>query len=169
MKDMQVLSDEQRMDEDLIHGLLDVNHMMRMLYEGKASQSRTLIIIYGEGKTGVSQKKLIEQLNIKPGSASEILSKLEKAGLIVRRQSKTDRRSVDIDLTDEGEKFAIEAIEKRRKRHREMLACLTKEEKETFLSFLDKLTDDWNTRFPIFESNQIKEKLHRKPDQRKGE
>ena len=57
-------------NEKLVHGLLDINHMMRMLYEGKASQSRILIILY-EQKV-MTQKDLTEFLGIKPGSVSAI-------------------------------------------------------------------------------------------------
>ena len=57
-------------NEKLVHGLLDINHMMRMLYEGKASQSRILIILY-EQKV-MTQKDLTEFLGIKPGSVNNI-------------------------------------------------------------------------------------------------
>lgn len=146
MRDMHGFNSEKNTEEKLLHGLLDLNHMMRMLYEGKASQSRILIILYEQGES-VSQKELTEYLKIQPGSASEILSKLEKAGLITRVQSKADRRSMEIELTEAGKEQAREAIEKRKKRHEQMFACLTQEEKEAFGTILSKMSADWKNRF----------------------
>lgn len=154
-------------NEKLVHSLLDINHMMRMLYEGKASQSRILIIIY-EQKV-ITQKKLTEFLRIKPGSASEILAKLEKAGLITRVHSESDHRTMVISLTDEGEKLAKDAIARRRERHELMFTCLTEDEQNTLLSLLGKLGDDWEERFMISDDHmrKNKKKFHKMED--KGE
>ena len=62
-------------DDRLIISLRDLHHTMRSLYEGKASQKRILIIL-NESET-ITQRDLTERLGIQPGSASEILSKLE--------------------------------------------------------------------------------------------
>lgn len=132
-------------NKQLIINLRDINHIMRMLYEGKASQKRILIILNESGT--LTQKELTERLGIQPGSASEILSKLENAGLIVRTQNETDRRTTDITLTDAGSKLAMEAAEQRRKRHEEMFFCLTSEEKTTLISLLEKINTDWRDRY----------------------
>ena len=133
------------MNEKLVHGLLDINHMMRMLYEGKASQSRILIILYEQ--KNMTQRDLTEFLGIKPGSVSEILTKLERAELITRSHSENDHRTMEISLTDEGEKLAKEAVWRRRERHEQMFACLTEDEQKTLLSLLEKLGEDWEERF----------------------
>lgn len=132
-------------NEKLIINFRDISHMMRMQYEGKASQKRILIILHESGT--LTQKALTERLGIQPGSASEILSKLENAGLIVRVQNESDRRTTDILLTDFGNKLASEATEQRQKRHAEMFACLSSEEKMMLLSLLEKVSTDWENRF----------------------
>ena len=133
------------MNDKLIINLRDISHMMRMQYEGKASQKRILIILNESGT--LTQKELTERLGIQPGSASEILSKLENAGLIARTQNETDRRTTDILLTDAGTELALEAAGQRQKRHEEMFSCLTLEEKMTLLSILEKIHTDWESRF----------------------
>ena len=150
-------------NEKLVHGLLDINHMMRMLYEGKASQSRILIILY-EQKV-VTQKDLTEFLGIKPGSVSEILAKLENADLITRVHSEKDHRTMEISLTDEGEKLAKEAVERRRERHKQMFVCLTEDEQKALLSLLEKLGEDWAERFSFSGGNE----RHNKKDIHKVE
>ena len=129
----------------LIFNMRDLNHTMRSLYEGKASQKRILIIL-NEVKN-ITQRDLTMRLGIKPGSASEILSKLENAGLILRTMSETDRRTADIALTEQGKEMALEAAAQRRKRHKEMFSCLLECEKEELLALLEKLNKDWACRY----------------------
>lgn len=110
----------------LVYDLLDLSHIMRSQYEGKASQKRILIIL--NESENITQRDLTERLGIQPGSASEILAKLENAGLILRTQNEADRRTIDIYLTDEGKAFAEEALVQRRKRHEDMFSGLSEEE-----------------------------------------
>lgn len=128
-------------DQRLISDLRDLNHVMRALYEGKASQKRILIIL--NEVTCITQRDLTARLGIQPGSASEILSKLEHAGLIRRTASETDRRTADLSLTEEGERAAKEAKARRSRRHREMFSCLSEQEKEELRFLLEKLKKDW--------------------------
>lgn len=133
------------MDDKLIINLRDISHMMRGQYEGKASQKRILIILHESD--ALTQKELTERLGIQPGSASEILSKLENSRLITRTPNQADRRTTDIQLTDAGMKLALEAVEQRKKRHQEMFSCLSPEERQTLLSLLEKIHTDWENRF----------------------
>ena len=133
------------MDDKLIMNLRDISHMMRGQYEGKASQKRILIILHESD--ALTQKELTERLGIQPGSASEILSKLENAGFITRTPHEADRRTTDIQLTNAGTESALEAVEQRQKRHQEMFSCLSSEERKTLLSLLEKIHSDWESRF----------------------
>lgn len=132
-------------NDKLIDGLRSLSRLMRTQYEGKASQQRILMILNSAGP--LTQRDLTEQLDIQPGSASEILSKLESAGLILRTQNETDRRTTDIALTGEGKALALEAADQRHKRHEEMFSCLSEEEKETLLALLEKVREDWRSRY----------------------
>lgn len=132
-------------NDKLIINLRDTGHIMRLLYEGKASQKRILIIL-NELET-VTQKDLTERLGVKPGSASEILSKLENAGLILRTQNEADHRTTDVCLTDTGRKLAAEALAQRQIRHGEMFSCLSEKEKQKLLSLLEKVCNDWRNRY----------------------
>ena len=133
------------MNDKLIINLRDISHMMRKQYEGKASQKRIIIILNESEK--LTQKELTERLGIQPGSASEIISKLENANLVTRTTNEADHRTMDICLTDAGKELALEAAEQRKKRHEEMFACLSAEEKERLLTLLEKIHSDWESRF----------------------
>lgn len=132
-------------NDRLIFNLRDLSHIMRFLYEGKASQKRILIIL--NESEAMTQRDLTERLGIQPGSASEILSKLESAGWILRTQNEADRRTTDICLTDSGREIAAEALKQRRKRHEEMFSCLSEEEKQELLSLLERVCADWRIRY----------------------
>lgn len=133
------------MDSKLIMNLRDLGHMIRFLYEGKGSQKRILIILHETGS--MTQRELTERLGIQPGSASEVIGKLEHAGLIWRTPSIADRRTADIKLTNAGRAKAEEAIRQRKKRHQEMFDCFTPEEKETLLALAEKLNRNWREHY----------------------
>jgi len=136
----------ENIDGRLVINLRDISHTMRSLYEGRGSQKRVLIVLRETGL--ITQRELTARLGIQPGSASEVLAKLEQAGLVARSLSETDRRTADISLTEEGERQARTALEQRRQRHEEMFSSLTDEEKARLLSLLEKVNSDWEDRYP---------------------
>ena len=137
----------------LIINFRDISHTMRFLYEGKGSQKRILIVLLETGK--ITQRALTERLGIQPGSASEVIAKLENAGLIRRTVSEEDRRTADISLTEEGKKQAAEAAEQRNRRHEQMFSSLSEDEKVQLLTLLEKINLDWKRCYPnAFEKNE---------------
>lgn len=132
-------------NDKLIINLRDLSHVIRFLYEGKGSQKRVLILLNEMGN--VTQRLLTQRLGVQPGSASEVLAKLEGAGLIIRTPSASDRRTVDIQLTETGKLKAEEAAARRKQRHEEMFSCLSEEEKQIFLGLMEKVYSDWKTRY----------------------
>lgn len=129
----------------LIWNLRDIGYTLRTAFEGKGSQSRILIVLL-ENEC-MTQSELTEYLGVQPGSASEVIGKLESAGLIVRTPSEKDRRTTDICLTDAGKAKAKEASEQREERHREMFSCLREEDEQALLMLLEKLNHDLRKRY----------------------
>ena len=134
-------------NERLVHGLWDVHHKMRRLHDGKSSQSRILIVL--REHEGMTQRELTDHLHVQPGSASEILSKMEQSGLITRTPNPSDQRTMDIFLTEKGVSLAAEAREQRKALYDQLFVCLSPEEQDTLLSLLEKMMSDWDTRFEI--------------------
>lgn len=133
-------------NDKLIFKLRDLNHIMRSLYEGRGSQTHILIVLLETGP--VTQRELTRRLGIQPGSASEVMGKLESAGLICRTPSQRDRRTADITLTEQGRiRAQAAAAEQRSRRHEEMFALLSGEEKAALLALLERLADDWERRY----------------------
>lgn len=134
-----------KLHNKLVLHFWDIAHTMRCISEGKGSQKRIVMILQETGP--ITQRELTEHLGIQPGSASEVLGKLEAAGLILRTPSKTDRRTADICLTASGKKAAEVACAQRQVRHQQMFSGLSDGEKETLLHLLEKLNVDWQLKY----------------------
>ena len=129
----------------LIWNFRDISHVMRRITEGKGSQKRVLTVLLESGP--VTQNALTDYLHIQPGSASEVLGRLETLGLIERNANEADKRTVIVSLTQAGILEAETAMEERTRRHLEMFSALSEKEQEELLTLLEKLTDDWSTRY----------------------
>ncbi|MCD8364534.1 MAG: MarR family transcriptional regulator [Clostridiales bacterium] len=125
----------------IIINLRELGHKIRFRFEGKGSQERVLEILKERGD--MTQRELTERLGIKPGSSSEVLAKLESAGMIRRSPNENDRRVVDLSLTDAGREQAQKVSGLREEKQDQMLAALTAEEKETLLGLLEKVNRGW--------------------------
>ena len=145
-------------EDTLVNALRGVSHTMRSLYEGRGSQRRVLIVLHELGPT--TQRELTARLGIQPGSASEVITKLEHAGLVRRTLSQSDRRTADIALTEEGLRQAQDALEQRRRRHEEMFSALSEEERGQLLTLLEKLNGDWKKRYHSPREGQEEHRHH---------
>ena len=124
----------------------ELGHASRFLLDGKSGQSRALGLLR-EGET-MTQRELTERLGIRPGSASELVGKLERAGLITRTPSETDRRTADIALTEAGAARREEWAGKEKNGMGELFAALSEEEKTSLLALLEKLRAAWRELAP---------------------
>lgn len=144
------------LNNKLIWNLRDTGRTMRRTSEGRGSQKRVLIVLLETGR--ITQKALTERLGIQPGSASEVIGKLEAAGMLYRVPSEDDRRTSDIVLTDAGRAAAEEAAAQRRARHEDMFACLCEEEKAALLGLLERLNGSWAALYPEGEGAHLEHK-----------
>lgn len=127
-------------NDKILLNIRDLEQKIHFLYEGKKSQRRVLILLRENGS--MTQREMTEKLNVKPASASEVLTKLANKGFIIRVPSSIDKRTMVISLTDEGAKIADEAYRYRSLRIVEMLSCFDDEEKDVLLSLLEKMNTD---------------------------
>jgi len=93
----------------------------------------------------MSQKELQERLSVKPGSASELISKLESKEMLLRSRDPADRRRVILTLTEKGKHF----VGLFRKQPVETLfTVLEEDERSNLAGSLEKLLDAWGCRRP---------------------
>lgn len=138
--------DQADINRRIIRNFWGISNTMRRIYEGKGNRRRILIMVDEAGT--LAQSTLTQRLDIQPGSVSEVLRKMESAGLIVREPSQTDRRTAEIRLTQEGKTMAKQAAQQREQRHAQMFSCLSPQEKKALIALLEKVNADWDQRYP---------------------
>ena len=124
-----------------LNNLLDQFHkgrqrdFMHITYRGRGQNSILKILA---GCDTMPQSELVKQLDMRPQSASEMLKKLEKRGLITRCQSEIDKRVIDLQITKQGKQMYKQSEEFTPI----ALNVLSDDEKQQFSNILDKLTDE---------------------------
>ena len=91
------------------------------------------------------QRELASRFELKAGSLSEVLAKLEEAGLIERTRDPQDRRQLIVRLTDEGERKADEDQVDRERFRAEALTCLGAEERAGLEDMLARIKQHWRS------------------------
>lgn len=71
--------------------------------------SQILVLQTVEANPKVSQKRICEEVSLKQATITSILEKLESKGLVTRKRSGLDRRSVEVCLTAKGAAVLKEA------------------------------------------------------------
>lgn len=132
-------------EEKLFFMLGRLGRMSHSAHGGKDSQNRVLHMLLRSG--GMTQRELTERLGIQPGSASELIKKLETAGLILREANAEDRRTTNITLTEAGRAQVEENRRHFKETNRALFETLSEEEKLQLLALLEKLAHDWAQRF----------------------
>lgn len=127
------------MDADEKLGVLmhELHHMSRFFFESRGGQHRILCILAQEGD--MTQRALTERLGVRPGSASELMGKLERAGLIARTESAEDRRTADVRLTEAGRA----ALSEGKREKPDLFSALSDKEKDELIVLLEKLRGSW--------------------------
>ena len=100
-----------------------------------------MLVIISDHPEGIRQKALAEAAGINASSTSEVVSRLEDDGYLIRTIDENDKRATVLKLTEMG---AVRAEEIRTEREAfldDFFSKLTEEEKQTLSDLLDKLMD----------------------------
>ncbi len=128
-------------EEKLLRQLRMSGHFLRYQTEGRGGQRRVLAAL--SHREAISQRELMEQLEVKAGSLSEILGKLESRGLIVRKQNEEDRRNRDLSITPAGRQALEELSAQYRESAQGLFSGLEAGEREQLAALLSKLLESW--------------------------
>lgn len=108
------------------------------------SQWRLLFIL---SKTDeIAQRELVEVLQVRPGSLSELLNKLESKGLIIREKKPDNKRHINVRITELG-RTAIKDNELiQRQTAQDLFSSLSMDEQHDLVQILEKLVNLWHDR-----------------------
>ena len=129
-------------DLKLVHRLRHCGHLLYHKFNLNGSQMRILLVLRDEPMT---QKQLTDRLRIQPGSLSEILTKVERAGLVEKHRSSTDRRNYELILTDEGRRQADWFENAQTEQADLLMQPLTDDQKDQLAALLDILNAHWES------------------------
>ena len=106
---------------------------------GRGMSRERLLTIISEYPDGIRQKDLAEAAGINASSASEVVSRLEDDGYLVRVIDESDKRATLLKLTEMGAVRAEEIRSERDSFLDDLFGRLTEVEKQTLSDLLDKL------------------------------
>lgn len=100
-------------------------------------QVQTIIFLAANPKSTMSE--IAKHFSIELPSATSLVNKLHKMGLIERQQEKDDRRKICIVLTEKGVELLKEAKRIRQQNIEKVLSYLSQEEKQELEKMLEKI------------------------------
>ncbi|MBM4152096.1 MAG: MarR family transcriptional regulator [Kiritimatiellaceae bacterium] len=84
-------------------------------------------------------KDFAATLGLKLSSASGLLDRMEKQGLLKRTHSTEDRRVVNLTLTAKGKKMVDQIMQQKRNSIAEIYSVFSPQERETYLTMMQKV------------------------------
>ena len=128
-----------------LHYLLMKSHLMlsrKILAEASklgltAGQPKVLDFLRTHEEA--DQKTIASYCEIEQTTVGSILLRMEKAGLIVRRQHEGNRRSLFVSLTDKGKEAAQQTAHIFQHAETPLMSALTEDEQETLKKLLMKV------------------------------
>lgn len=139
----EAVNGEDKLAKRILSGLGFCGHYMHFHGGGVSGKAPIICLLAKQPGGEMSQQELGLHFDLKPGSLSEILSKIECAGLIERSRNPKDRRQLTIRLTEAGwEKAHVEQAARLRFRE-QAFSALTHDEREDLAEMLDKIRVTW--------------------------
>ena len=123
-----------------------VNYMARLFAEGLRKRIAPLGIVPGQfpallalwERDGLTQKELLAQVAIEQATLANTLARMERDGLIVRKEHPADARARTIHLTEKAQSIRDDAYKAAAETNAEALAGLSKEERQEFLNLMGR-------------------------------
>lgn len=141
---MDVTDPKERQCAHILDLLGFCGHYMHVHGGGRSGRAPILCALRKHG-AAMSQRELASRFELKAGSLSEALTKIEEAGLIVRTRDPQDRRQLIVSLTPDGVAKADEDQLERERFRAEAFACLSDEERTHLEDMLARITKHWRT------------------------
>ena len=130
------------------HKLMMENHTFfsRMVFERLSgtglSTGQPKILEYLFSHDGAIQKDIAEACTVEPATATSLLSRMEKNGLVERKSKDGDRRYTCVFLTEKGRTDAALSIDALTGLEEIALDGFSEDEKKRFISYLKRVNDN---------------------------
>lgn len=108
---------------------------------GHHGKGRILKVLAERGT--ITQSELQDIIDVRSGSLSEIISKIESMGFITKEKDENDRRKVNISITEKGKEVIELKKEDNKNSSKELFRAISEEEQNQLEFILSKLIKDW--------------------------
>ena len=98
---------------------------------------------------GVSQTKLVNAIGVDRTTLGDIVRRLCRKGLLLRRRTREDVRAYAVKLTDQGRRVLSAAVPAARRVDQRVLAALQDKQRETFLTALTSIVEALQNLSPV--------------------
>lgn len=143
IKQAKFKSPEHKLAVNLLFTSHYINYLLHQNFKDKEithQQYNVLRILRGQHPNPCNLKLIKERMLDSMSDASRIVDKLLKKGFVQRRESKKDRRNVDLMITDKGLKL-LESLDYIDDSFHDLFKNLSKEEINQLNLLVDKLHD----------------------------
>lgn len=110
-------------------------------FEISPEQYNVLRILRGKHPEPITVSSIQDRMLNKMSNASRLVEKLKNKGLVYRQECATDRRQVDITITDKGLDL-LQVLEEEINQFNKNVISLSKEEVDVLNELLDKLREE---------------------------
>ena len=130
------------------HKLMMENHTLfsKMVFEElsgmQLSAGQPKVLEYLFAYDGAVQKDIAEACMIEPATATSLLARMEKNGLVERCSREDDKRYIFVYLTERGRTMAEASVDVLGKVEERVLEGFSEEERETFIFCLEQVNDN---------------------------
>jgi len=100
------------------------------------------ILVLLSRNPGISQTKLAKAVGVERSTLGEVIEKLDSRGLLDRKPSAADRRSLAVRLSSKGEEFLEQVVPMVRAHEDNIAGDLSAIERATLLDLLGRLASD---------------------------
>lgn len=145
---MQVFSCAMTFDKSKSAGYL-ANHMARLFASGLQKRIQPLglapaqfmVLLELWQEDGLTQRALVERLDVEQATMANTLARMERDGLILRKASKEDKRARLVMLTGKAKSLQNEAQDLARQQNMSALSGLSPDERDQLVSLMQRVVN----------------------------
>lgn len=100
------------------------------------------VLVYLNKKGAATQRDICNFMQVRPATMTDVLQRMEKAELVIRRRGDKDQRKVYVSLTPKGKKKSMEFLKQEVSLEKEIFHGFTNQEKLDFLQYFAKITQN---------------------------
>lgn len=118
------------------------HHIDRIAKEIGLSNGQPPVLLYLNKRDTRTQSELCSCLHIKPASMTDVLQRMEKNELVMRKRGERDLRTMHVSITEKGKAKTDEFLKREKALDELFFKGFSTDEKNTFLQLFARMTEN---------------------------